>query len=302
MKVQIIIPYFEEIPPWLDYFVLSCSKNPQFQWLLYGDFTVSFLNYKNIQVIPATKKDFCKLATSKLGFRVKLDNPYKLCDFKPAFGQIFSDYLTNCDFWGYCDMDLIFGAIDKFVLPEYLEQFDIITTKVNYISGHFTLFRNVPLTILLYKSIWNIKSILRDYKKHFAIDELSNLIGRSLDPQQSHNNLIYKIYQKFSNSIKYRSLKNLPFQFDLTKVIQHSEKRGEIKVLHIDCVRSDYFYLKQNLQEWDIEWNNGDLYDYTGSKSIMYFHFFMSKKKDLFQIIPINDGSSFVIFQNGIRN
>ena len=148
MKVQIIIPYFEEIPPWLDYFVLSCSKNPQFQWLLYGDFTVSFLNYKNIQVIPATKKDFCKLATSKLGFRVKLDNPYKLCDFKPAFGQIFSDYLTNCDFWGYCDMDLIFGAIDKFVLPEYLEQFDIITTKVNYISAsstHFSFFANASL-------------------------------------------------------------------------------------------------------------------------------------------------------------
>lgn len=44
-------------------------------------------------------------------FKIAIDNPYKFCDFKPAYGEIFADYLKGYDFWGHCDIDLLWGNI-----------------------------------------------------------------------------------------------------------------------------------------------------------------------------------------------
>ena len=41
------------------------------------------------------------------------------------------------DFWGYCDIDLIFGNIRKFITDDILDKYDKILSR-----GHFTLFRN----------------------------------------------------------------------------------------------------------------------------------------------------------------
>jgi len=32
------------------------------------------------------------MASRKLGFKVTINNPYKLCDFKPAYGLFFEEY------------------------------------------------------------------------------------------------------------------------------------------------------------------------------------------------------------------
>ena len=32
-----------------------------------------------------------------------------MCDYKVAYGEMFQDYIKEYDFWGHCDMDMIFG-------------------------------------------------------------------------------------------------------------------------------------------------------------------------------------------------
>ena len=44
-----------------------------------------------------------------------VNSPYKLCDYKPVYGLIFDEDLQDYDFWGHCDVDLIFGDIRKFI-------------------------------------------------------------------------------------------------------------------------------------------------------------------------------------------
>jgi len=302
MRVLIVIPFFGTTPPWIDYFIKSCSKNSNYHWLLYGNLEIVPVSYTNILIVKSTIEEFNELASSKLGFSISLDNPYKLCDFKPAFGKIFSDYFYDYDFWGYCDLDLIFGNIESFIRPDILKTNDIITTKVNYISGHFSLFRNNDTTKNLYKKIWNIKYILKDHKKHYAIDELSNLIGRKLLTSSQEKNILKKLSEKVINSLKYRVYKKLPLLYDFTKVICQSEKEATLKVLHLDCVKSDYFYMKQNQNDWNVKWNEGELYDQKSKKNIMYFHFFMSKRTASFTILPFRDQSSFTISETGISS
>ena len=55
------------------------------------------------------------------------------------YGEIFQDYLKDYDFWGYCDFDMLFGDLRKFLPPERLDHFDKI-----FAMGHLSLYRNTP--------------------------------------------------------------------------------------------------------------------------------------------------------------
>ena len=46
-------------------------------------------------------------------FPISLERPYKLCDYKPSYGEVFKDELAGYDFWGNCDIDLVWGNIKK---------------------------------------------------------------------------------------------------------------------------------------------------------------------------------------------
>jgi hypothetical protein len=90
--------------------------------------------------------DFRKRVQATFDFPITLDRPYKLCDFRPAYGSILEDYLQNYDFWGYCDLDMIFGDIRKFCPEEILSKYDKIFTR-----GHLTLYRNTPEVCRYYR-------------------------------------------------------------------------------------------------------------------------------------------------------
>ena len=81
-------------------------------------------------------------------FEISLNSPYKLCDFRPAYGDIFQEELQDYDFWGYCDTDLIFGDICKYLTTNILKEYDKI-----FEYGHLTIFKNNNRMRNLYKNI-----------------------------------------------------------------------------------------------------------------------------------------------------
>ncbi|HWH99303.1 MAG TPA: DUF6625 family protein, partial [Propionibacteriaceae bacterium] len=78
-------------------------------------------------------------------FAISLERPYKLCDFRPAFGEIFADELAGYDFWGHSDLDVIFGRIRDHLPPAAYE-----ADKVLF-HGNFSLYRNSPETAGWYR-------------------------------------------------------------------------------------------------------------------------------------------------------
>jgi len=84
------------------------------------------------------------LIKKKIGKESKLEDAYKVPDYKSAFGMLFEDYLKDFDFWGHCDVDIIWGDIRKYTTEEILDKHDIFSTRKRRMSGHFSLFRNTP--------------------------------------------------------------------------------------------------------------------------------------------------------------
>jgi hypothetical protein len=111
-----------------------------------------------------------QLATDKLGFQVNLQFGYKLCDFKPAYGFLFSELLDGYDFWGQSDIDIIYGDIRGFITNEMLEQYDFISIRHDYTTGCFALYRNTGLLNTIFMRSKDYRLVFSS-PNHFCFDE-----------------------------------------------------------------------------------------------------------------------------------
>lgn len=162
-SIVLINCYFGKFPWYFPFFIKSCVTNPTIDFIVFSDAVYTDDLPKNVRIIPFSLSAFNLLATKKLGFDIDLKNAYKLCDFKPAYGVIFSEYLTAYDFWGMCDIDIILGRIREFMTEELLDEYDVINTRHDYLTGSFMLFRNGDV-------INNLFTKSKDYKKVFTSD------------------------------------------------------------------------------------------------------------------------------------
>jgi hypothetical protein len=149
-KVLFINPYYGKWPEWFPAFLYSCKHNPKFTWLIPTDCGIPKDSPENVIFIESSMNELSSRATKKLGFDIPLTRPYKVNDLRPAFGQIYDDYLDGYDFWGHCDIDMIWGNIENFIDRTILENHDVIAARKNNICGHFTLYRNNPTINSLY--------------------------------------------------------------------------------------------------------------------------------------------------------
>ena len=118
----------------------------------------------NARILPCTIDRF-KTDTSKaLGFDVAIESGYKLCDFKPAYGTIFADFIKEYDFGGSCDADVIFGNIRLFMTDELLNAYDIISARHDYLTGCFALYRNNPFMRELFKQSKGYRKIPDEFR------------------------------------------------------------------------------------------------------------------------------------------
>ena len=135
-RIAIIGVYFGRLPNYFNLWMQSCASNPSIDFKLITDAQVQNPP-ANLDVIPMTLAEMKVLAERKLNMKLCLETPYKCCDYKPVYGLIFEDYLTSYDFWGHCDLDLVFGDLRGFFDRYHLEQYDKFLPL-----GHLSLFRN----------------------------------------------------------------------------------------------------------------------------------------------------------------
>lgn len=134
----IIIPYFGKLPAWMPLFINSCASNPSVDFLIITD-DDSFKTppVENIRVLRWSFSQMQEVLQAKLGYISVLNRPYKLCDYRPCFGIIFSEYLEKYAYWGHCDVDTILGDIRGTLERLNYKQFDRLFTH-----GHFIIYRN----------------------------------------------------------------------------------------------------------------------------------------------------------------
>ncbi len=132
-KIIILVPYFGKFPPMFEYWYKTALSNSTIDFLIFTDQEIE--SKFNIKIINMSFDDMRKLIQSKFDFTISLEKPYKLCDYKLAYGYIFEEYVKCYDFWGYSDIDMVLGDI-RGMLKDQIDKFD----KYNYL-GHLSLYR-----------------------------------------------------------------------------------------------------------------------------------------------------------------
>lgn len=123
MKICIVSVYFGTLPPSFAAWKKSVAANASVDFLLVTDQPVQS-DLPNLRVVSMQFSELVAYVKELYGEDTVLDRPYKLCDYKPAYGEIFEEYLTGCDYYGYCDMDLVFGNLEKLLQSYDLPRYD----------------------------------------------------------------------------------------------------------------------------------------------------------------------------------
>ena len=249
--IAIIIPYYGKLPANFNTFLESAKINSTIDFYIYTDQEIDLdETVKNIYVIQSRFDDIKELIQSKFSFHVCLEKPYKLCDFKPAYGYIFGDVIKNYDYWGYCDIDLILGDLRAFLTKDVLDKYDRF-----YQFGHLSVYRNTNRintafmmsgnmdyqevfttpTIWVFDELQGIQSQLdehgfKTYKKLDFADitpryfkfkrAVTGIVGRI---SESHNEKLQLFY--YQNGKVYRAVSNGTEVINQEFVYIHFQKR-----------------------------------------------------------------------------
>ena len=90
-----------------------------------------------------------------------------MCDAKVFLGTVFEEALEGYDYFGWGDLDVVYGELDAFLEP-LLGKYSVISFHRDLLSNHFVLFRNTPEMRGLYRKV-------PDYPAKMALSEYAEL-------------------------------------------------------------------------------------------------------------------------------
>lgn len=268
-SVIYIVLYFgkmrEDFPLWLK----TCSYNPTINWLIITDDKTDYCYPKNVNVLYQSFEETKNKFSKHIDFPIVLDTPYKLCDYKPLYGEVYAEYIGEYDFWGHCDLDILWGDIRKFLTEDIFQRYD----KIGFL-GHSTLYRNSSEVNMRWRCL-NGGGIT--YREAFQSSENMFFDERAMNEIYEANG--WKIYKKqiFADLTDYR------YNFFLTNVAQEDKVKNK---------RQIFSWGKGKLKRYYIMGKNIDCDEF------MYIHF-LKRKMELY---ADNTSDKWLIIPNKIIN
>ena len=271
-SIAIIIPYFGSWPIWSDLFFYSCAKNDTIDFFFFTDNSNPICDNNNLHFFNMSFQSYCEIVRKKLKVNFRPDNPYKLCDLRPFFGFLHEDILIDYDFWGYGDVDLIWGDIREFYTEELLMNYNILSTHADRVSGHFALIKNLFEYNMLAFRIPNWRNLIEE-KKHYALDEIQFTL--LFYPQAKwlwkiHKHVFFNLEKEWEQYSKFLKLANTILGIDkhgLYFVEQDTTPWFSDEMVMDETIRQQRKWL----------YKDGKVYDVWRGKELIYLHFLSLK-------------------------
>ncbi len=265
LRIAIITAYYGKFPGYYRAWLRSAQCNPDIDFYIVTDLRVDRLP-ENIKTIPLSLDEFRTLIENKLGRKVSLQRPYKICDYRPMYGVIFEDLLKNYDWWAYADMDVVFGNIRKFLDLYNIEEYERFMHL-----GHLSFYKN---------NEFNNHAFMLDGAAHESWEEVISTDKNCLFDEWSG---VYGIYRK--NKIPM-------FRKKIFADISANYKRFRLSQ---DCVNYDHqvFY-----------WQNGGVYrsyikdGQLKEEEFLYIHF--KKRHFSREAFDVLSADAFYICPSGL--
>lgn len=300
-----IVPFFGKLPSYFDTWLHSCRLNSTISFIIITDDHSQYNYPNNVKVKYYLFSDIQKLIQANYSFPVSINNAYKLCDYKIAYGEIFKKELEGYDFWGFCDIDIIWGDIRSFYTDELLAMYDKIGCQ-----GHATIFRNKPEINAIYRGEGNDG---RDYKTIYQTEYVCatdvNFIRNRFDMagKKQYVDTIYAglllmkpgfFLQAMPKELDYQNRRQV-FTWDNGHLYRHYIVDG--KLLKKEFLYIHFFKrpMKNLITQWDHILIYPDVYrNYTGEISISCVNKYGHKSYFSFIIRMIKQNKHRLTFKN----
>lgn len=275
-----IIPYFGKLPYYFLLWMHTARYSKRFDFWIFTNDRSIVSNAPNVKIINQSFEEFTALVQSKFNFKIGLTTPRKLCDFKPTYGFIFEDQISQYDYWGFCDIDLLWGDIDNLVPLD--KNYDKL-----YVHGHMTLLKNTPeINRLFMKSVQGYetyKSLLSAEDNH-VFDEHSDGLNINLIAKQNGISTYFDYSMADINPFSYL--------FKIAKYDYSSVCKKGRKVIFPPKRKILFYWQKGKLTKFELYSDDNIL-----CESVRYLHF---QKRNLEIEDGANSATSFIIVPNKI--
>lgn len=182
---------------WINGFIENVQplKNRGWYWKIY---TPNKIESKgNVEFIPMNIDDFNELVDKKTGvfphnyIDQKTGCPKKLMtDYAPALAELFEEQISDFDFWGHCNWDVVYGRLDKWLPDKLLKTLDIFGNDPEKINGVFSIYRNKPFINTLYKRHPGWRGVFVDLDTRFAFEE--DMFSPIVNKANNKGELVFK--------------------------------------------------------------------------------------------------------------
>jgi len=170
-SLVLITTWFGPWPAWINFYLESCRRNEDVNWLIFTDQEPPENRPPNVDFVHTSTRALLDRIGGVIGLDLSgIDQAYKLCDLRPAFGHAFEAEIAPYTNYGFADLDVVFGRIRHIYTDEMLATYDTISTARYRITGHLAVFRNTRRVRLSYRYIHAWRRRAAD-PKHHALDE-----------------------------------------------------------------------------------------------------------------------------------
>lgn len=140
-SILLIADYFGPWPPWMGLFLASCAANSTVNWLIHADSLPPANTPPNVRIVTCSREQYCRRVSDALGIKFAPYSMYNICNLRPAFGEIYAREIFGYDTFGWCDIDIVFGDLRRF-LTEPMLSCGLVSMSGRICTGHLTLVQN----------------------------------------------------------------------------------------------------------------------------------------------------------------
>ena len=212
MKIAVLIVYFGSFPEWYPLWRRSALLNPGIDFIVIQDQRNSGKD-GNIHFCRR-RMDEISYADKTARIDTKPSYAYKICDYRPLFGVIFADLIRGYDYWGWGDLDVLYGDILS-NLRDSFGPYDYVSTGCEGESGPLAFLKNTKAVTQLWRDIDDVADKLAS-DSYYYMDE---------------KDFVELLKDRCTTDIVFREcLHDLPAHWD--KGVLRSLKSGKDYVLH----------------------------------------------------------------------
>ena len=241
-------------------------------FLYFSDCGIPEKTYPNTKFFEIDFQSYCKRVSVALDidFNSKY-GAYKLCDCRPFYGIIHKDELIGYDYWGWADIDLIYGDLSYMLNEKNYKNYDFISAHSERVAGHFTVMRNSERYNTACLKIYKWKEKLAS-NKFYGLDESSEY-GCIINPCNRFIGFAYwRLFRFFFKKNLYRYY---DFAEWLTQPMHKKSLFKERYTTPIPNPEVPYYY---NLSNGDIVVPCEQWYKMPSNGGKIYLHFLFFKR------------------------